>query len=260
MSCNLGSVPLNRFNLSGKVALVPGGQGKFGRYITSALAEAGAYVVVLGRSRDTAGAYPESGLKGNITYRQCDCRSEDQVANICSEFGPDLKILVNATSFRQTVALDASSLEAFSQTISANAEILYNTNVVVANHMEANSGGSVVNFSSIYAVNGADNRIYDGLSMGTEPDYPFIKAGVIGFTRYMATQKAKSNIRFNTIIAGGLKNDQPADFINRYEAKVPLGRMMTGDDLGGAVIFLVSDASSYMTGSELYLDGGFSSW
>ena len=94
--------------------------------------------------------------------------------------------------------------------------------------------------------------------MATEPDYLFIKGGVLSFTRYMTTQYGKKNVRFNSILSGGLIGDQPASFKKRYAKKVPLNRMMSLEDIGGPVVFLASEASSYVTGSTLYVDGGYS--
>ncbi len=136
----------------------------------------------------------------------------------------------------------------------------------VGNSMIAkDNGGSIIQTSSIYGILGPDHRVYegatmDGKQMGTRAVYSFSKAGVIGLTKYLATYWADKNIRVNTLTPGGVENGQNKRFIEQYSNRVPLGRMAKKDDLVGALIFLASDASSYVTGQNIIVDGGLQSW
>ncbi len=118
--------------------------------------------------------------------------------------------------------------------------------------------GSIVNISSIYGVVGPDFSIYEGTDMTMPAFYAFDKGGMIAFTRYLACRLAKHGIRVNCISPGGLRDpSQPLAFVRAYESRVPLGRLAGPEDIKGAVVFLASDASSYVTGTNLLVDGGW---
>ena len=117
--------------------------------------------------------------------------------------------------------------------------------------------GSIINISSIYGVVANDPSLYAGTDMKQPPDYTFVKGGMINFTRYLAAYYGRKGIRANCICPGGFLDNQPAPFLRRYEQRVPLGRMLNNDDLKGAVVFLASDASRYVTGATLMVDGGW---
>ena len=121
--------------------------------------------------------------------------------------------------------------------------------------MKANKKGSIINI--FYVGYCPDPSIYENTNINTEPDYPFTKAGTISMTNYFASYYARHNIRFNTIIPGGLFNNQNKNFLKKYIKKVPLGRMAEAKDLKGPALFLASNASSYVTGSCIYVDGGY---
>ena len=128
--------------------------------------------------------------------------------------------------------------------------------------MAKNRGGSIINIASIYGILSPDQRIYEYKSppFFKPIAYCASKAGVLNVTRYLATYWAKNNIRVNTLILGGVFNYQDGNFLENYCSKVPLGRMAQQDEYNGAMVFLASDASSYMTGSQIIIDGGFSAW
>ena len=119
--------------------------------------------------------------------------------------------------------------------------------------------GSIVNISSIYGVVGNDPNLYEGTEMKQPPDYNFVKAGMINFTRYVANYFGKQGVRANSICPGGYFNHQPEPFVESYEKRTPVGRMLHNDDIKGAVVFLASDASEYVTGTSLMVDGGWTS-
>jgi NAD(P)-dependent dehydrogenase (short-subunit alcohol dehydrogenase family) len=119
--------------------------------------------------------------------------------------------------------------------------------------------GSIINISSIYGVVANDPSLYEGTDMKQPPDYTFVKAGMINFTRYLANYFGRQGVRANCICPGGYADDQPEPFVDQYTKRVPVGRMLENDDIKGAVVFLASDASEYVTGTSLMVDGGFTS-
>ena len=125
--------------------------------------------------------------------------------------------------------------------------------------MKKQKSGSIINMGSIYGVVGPDFSIYEGTPMTMPGAYSAIKGGILNFTRYLASYYGKDHVRVNAISPGGIKDKQPKSFITRYNQKCPLGRMGEVDDIIGALIYLASDASGYMTGQNLCIDGGWTS-
>ena len=117
--------------------------------------------------------------------------------------------------------------------------------------------GSIINIASIYGVVSNDPDIYVGTGMKQPPTYNFVKAGMINFTRYLACYYGKQGVRANSISPGGYFDDQPAAFVEEYAKRAPIGRMLNNDDIKGAVVYLASDASEYVTGANLMVDGGW---
>ena len=140
-----------------------------------------------------------------------------------------------------------------------NSRSMYMLCKAFGNLMQANGGGSVINISSIYAIVAPDPNLYEGLDMGTEADYPFIKSGCLALTRYFASYFGGRQVRFNSIILGGVFNNQNSKFVKRYIAKVPLSRMASKDDICGVIHLLASNASAYITGASIVVDGGYTS-
>ena len=119
------------------------------------------------------------------------------------------------------------------------------------------SGGSIVNFGSIYGVQGPDFRVYEGTQLTSPVEYAAIKGAITNLTRFVASRLGSEGVRVNTVSPGGVAADQPERFVEQYEDRAPLGRMAEPDDVVGAVLFLLSDASRYVTGHNLVVDGGW---
>ena len=119
--------------------------------------------------------------------------------------------------------------------------------------------GSIINISSIYGVVANDPTLYLGTSMLQPPHYNFVKAGMVNFTRYLANYYGRQGVRANCISPGGYFDNQPEPFVEKYRERVPLGRMLGHEDIKGAIVFLASDASEYVTGINLMVDGGWTS-
>jgi len=130
----------------------------------------------------------------------------------------------------------------------------------VAEQMKAQGGGSIINLGSTYGVSAPDFSIYEGTEMTMPAAYAAIKGGGIALTNYLSTYYAKDKVRANTVSPGGIFDNQPEPFVERYSRKTPLGRMGSPDEVVGAVVFLASEASSYVTGQNILVDGGWTTW
>ena len=261
------------FNLAGKVALVTGGARTLGYDMALALAEMGADVAITSRKIEDAekSASEIARLTGRKTLGvACDVRYEEQVESavdaVLKEFGK-IDILVNnagnVVSTPQNKPIEQRPTEQWDFTIDVNLKgVFLCTKHVVAKAMKPARSGVIINMGSIAGMLGKDHRVYDGTPMGgVTIDYVAAKGGVISMTREMACWLAQYNIRVNCISPGGFWRNQPEKFVEQYSYLVPMGRMgEDGKEMKGAVVFLASEASSYVTGINLVVDGGMSAW
>ncbi|MFB2596636.1 SDR family NAD(P)-dependent oxidoreductase [Herbiconiux sp. P17] len=254
---------LDRFSLEGKTAVVTGGTGLYGLPFARALAEAGAHVVITSRSagkaEEAAATLGADGL--TATGLALDLADPDGIhafaAGLTASLGaPD--ILVNNAVHRAGTTLSATTAENWDETSAVNSRGLFLLTQAVAPGMSARGSGSIINIGSIYGLVGPDFGIYDGTPMTMPAFYSYDKAGMVGFTRYLATLLGPTGVRANCLCPGGLRSDgQDARFVDAYEARVPLGRLAEEDDVTGSLVFLASDASAYVTGVTLAVDGGW---
>jgi NAD(P)-dependent dehydrogenase (short-subunit alcohol dehydrogenase family) len=256
---------LEKFSLKGKVAVVTGGAGLYGSCIVEGLAEAGATVYSASRNfencRKQAIRLQQKGYKVNganldITSTKSIIKLKEKILAEQSQ----MDILVNNAVLRPMKSPEA--IEEFELSMKVNATGTVNITRLFAEEMKRRNSGVIINISSIYGVLGPDISLYEetGMRKGT-PDYYFHRAGIINLTRYYASILGQYNIRVNCISPGGLFNKQkaqPAEFITRYNKKTFLGRMANREDIKGLVVFLASDASSYITGENVMMDGGLS--
>jgi len=256
---------LDRFSLKGRTALVTAGAGpQFGSSISHGLAEAGATVVTASRSLETNLEFSETLQQRGFeaTGMALDIRNPDSIHqvrdDILARFGR-LDILVNNARAVIEGGFDAEGPDDWIDCAKGDMAGLFALTKAFLPSMIAQGRGSVINISSIYGVVGNDPTLYEGTEMlhQQSPAYSFSKGGMVNATRYLAAFYGKSNIRFNSISPGGFFNHQPELFLKRYCDRVPLGRMMGDEDLKGAVVFLASDASAYVTGINLMVDGGW---
>jgi len=251
------------FTPSDKVVVVVGGTGKVGNAIVSSLIKSGAIVVSVSRGASTnVDDADYSKFPGALYKILSDATTESGIESI-KEFlhknNLTPNVLINALSYRPHDRYLSQALDKWDDVVLKNSRSTYMLCKIFGDLMQANGGGSIINISSIYGVVAPDPALYDGLDMGTEADYPFIKAGCLALTRYFASYYGSRQVRFNSIILGGVFNDQDPEFVRRYIAKVPLARMATKHDICGAIHFLASDASSYITGASIPVDGGYTS-
>jgi NAD(P)-dependent dehydrogenase (short-subunit alcohol dehydrogenase family) len=271
----------NLFDLSGRVAVITGGAGLLGEQHATAIAIAGGIPVLVdiqeSRARDRAAAIAETygvpafGCAVDITKQQAIESLRDQ---IFSRFGR-IDILINNAAnnpkMEASREIDFSRLENFplaqwEADLAVGLTGAFLCSKVLGSYMAANGGGVILNVASDLALIAPDQRIYrqDGLPEHLQPvkpvTYSVVKSALVGLTRYLATYWAAQKVRVNAISPGGVGNGQPEDFVERLTNLIPLGRMAASNEYQGAIVFLCSDASSYMTGANLVVDGGRSCW
>jgi 2-deoxy-D-gluconate 3-dehydrogenase len=272
------------FDLSGRVALITGGAGLLGAEFCRTLGEAGAWVVVADVDIKAAAAVAQTLHQHKIQAIavQVDVTEPDSVRQLIGTsleaFGR-LDILVNSAALDpkfdpghiedQTATsvnradFEHYPLELWNQAINVNLTGMFLCCQAAAQPMLSQGGGVIVNLSSIYGLAGPDQRLYQrpGQPAQFKPVYYSVtKAGVLGLTRYLATYYAGKNIRANSLTPGGVYNGHDQEFVQAYSARAVLGRMAVKDDMNGALLFLASDASAYMTGANLVVDGGWTAW
>ena len=270
------------FDLSGKVAIITGGAGMLGEMHAEAIAEAGGHPVLA----DINGK--EAIKKANIISEKYNVESigigtditdktdvKAMLDAVLKKFGQIDILINNAANDPKVKAKDENKawsrfenfpIEAWNLDIAVGLTGAFLCTQVVGSEMAHRGSGVILNISSDLGIIAPDQRIYhkEGLPDEKQPvkpvSYPVIKSALIGLTRYAATYWANKGIRVNAICPGGVQTDQPDDFIEKLTFHIPMGRMAQKEEYKGAILFLVSDASSYMTGSVLIVDGGRTCW
>lgn len=255
---------LDMFSLKGKVALATGGAGLYGRQIVEALAEAGAKTFTAARNRDAletvAAAYRDRGL--DVTALQYDQAEEASVLALRDQIleqAGTIDILVNNSVARPMKNGFQSDASTFAESMAVNATGLFVITRAFGDVMAERGRGSIINVGSIQGLIGPDPTIYRGTSMsGWAPDYFFHKGGMVNFTRFMGSYYGLKNVRCNCIAPGGYQTpDHPEPFVRQYSDKTFLGHLAGDTDLKGVIVFLASDASGYITGTTIPVDGGY---
>jgi len=265
------------FDLTGKVALVTGGSGIQGKRITKGLASFGANVAIVDINGDSAInlAKEIEAEFGNTTIGiSCDVSNEQNVHEMVSKvketFG-GIHILHNNAASKSSNPEDffkpfeEFSLKLWREIMAVNIDGMFLVAQAVGKIMIEQGKGSIIQTASTYGVVAPDQRIYNGseymgFKINTPAAYSTSKAAVIGLTRYLATYWADKGIRVNSLTPGGIESGQNNVFKENYASRTPLGRMGKVDEMVGAVIYLASDASSYVTGHNLIVDGGWTAW
>ncbi|MBB5036481.1 SDR family oxidoreductase [Prosthecobacter dejongeii] len=253
---------LSSFSLQGKTILLTGAAGLFGRGLATALAEAGATLIIASRSAENLQAVATAEIaRGHRVHAEAfDQGDEDSIlalrSRIESRFGP-LHGLVNNSVLRPMKGT-LGNVSQWEDSMRVNATGLMLMHRHFGSTMAEAGRGSIVNIGSIQGMIGPSYELYAGTSMGDmPPDYFFHKGGMLNLTRFYAALYGPKNVRVNCLAPGGFYNNQPELFVQRYSEHTMLNRMADDDDLGGAVVFLLSEASRYITGVNLPVDGGY---
>jgi NAD(P)-dependent dehydrogenase (short-subunit alcohol dehydrogenase family) len=268
------------FNLRDRVAVLTGGCGLLGREYADVLAEAGAHVVIADLADEAAVALASeltnrcgvkcAGVRTDVTNKESVGRMVDEAM---TTFGR-IDILVNNAAHdpkfdpqnaaQHHNAFEDYPLELWNQSLAVDLTGAFLCAQAVTKPMLSRGKGVIVNISSTYGVVGPDQRLYERmnneLACYKPVAYSVTKSGILGLTRYLATYLAGKNIRVNSLTPGGVFNDHDLGFTERYSQRTPLGRMAQKNEYSAALLFLVSDASSYMTGANLVVDGGWTAW
>lgn len=254
---------LQSFSLEGKVALVTGGAGLYGRQIAIALAQAGAATNMTSRDAERLPELERQFQQEGVTVRahELDQEREESILalrdRILAEYGR-IDILVNNAVARTMGSWD-DPLETFDKSMRINATGLFAVTRAFGDKMAEQRSGSIINIGSIQGMVGPDGTLYKDMGFhGFVPDYFFHKGGMVNFTRFAASYYGPHNVRCNCVTPGGLASHRtPEAFIERYSDRTLLGRMANNTDLMGSIVFLASDASAYVTGANLAVDGGY---
>ena len=270
-----------KFRLDNRVAVITGGAGLLGVQHAEAIAEAGGIPVlwdidekaVVEESEQIGKMFrvPVKGAKVDIT----DLNSVKKgLLNILSTFNR-VDILINNAANDPKVSSEQDkswsrfenySLEMWNQDISVGLTGAFLCSKIIGNYMAQNKGGVILNIASDLSIISPDQRLYrkNGLADEKQPvkpvTYSVVKHGLVGITRYLSTYWVDKNVRVNAISPGGVYTDQPDDFVEKLTKLIPMGRMANLDEYKAAIIFLCSDASSYMTGQNVSIDGGRTVW
>jgi NAD(P)-dependent dehydrogenase (short-subunit alcohol dehydrogenase family) len=248
------------FDLSGRVAVVTGGLGQLGSVYVEGLRDRGMQVAVFDVASDDPVDVTD---RGSV---------EAATARVIAEHGVP-HLLVNNAALDSPPDAPAEEVGPFETYPEASFDQVMDVNVkgsllccqVVGGAMAREGRGSIVNVSSVYGLLSPQQDVYEFRRRGGETFYKPVayslsKSAILNLTRYLATYWAKEGVRVNTLTLAGVFDDQPAEFLEAYTSRVPLGRMAEAREALGAIVFLASDASSYMTGANLVVDGGWSAW
>lgn len=267
------------FDIRERIVIVTGGLGRLGREFCAALLERGARVVVLDWLRDVARVQEQFGelaASESLFYVNADVTDraslENALVEIKSHWGVPHALVNNAAldsppnaPASENGPFEEYTAESWDKVMDVNVKGVFQCCQVFGGRMAEAGRGSIINISSIYGLVSPDQGLYEyrrreGAAFFKPVAYSVSKSALFNLTRYLATYWAPRDVRVNTLTFAGVFDNQDAAFLAKYEPKVPLGRMARRDEYNGAVIFLVSDASSYMTGSNLIIDGGFTAW
>lgn len=256
---------LQKFLLKGKTVFITGGVGLIGTEVTCALADAGAKVVILDIDQDKAKKVQyELQRKGkDVKYEPFDVTNLgdiDQLINNLQKKYARIDVWVN-TAYPRTKdwgdRVEELNLGSWQKNVNMHLNSYAWISRRVCLIMKEQRGGNLINFGSTYGVVGNNFSIYEGTNMSSAMVYSAIKGGIINLGRYLASYFGAFNVRVNTVCPGGIFDNQNKIFVKNYERNTPLKRMGKPEEIASAVLFLSSDAASYITGATLMVDGGW---
>ena len=265
----MGDLLNKLFRMDDRVVVVNGGAGRIGSKMCLALGDVGAKVVVLDLDQERAASVAQQVEQagGTALAIATDSTDPDSIHAALEQIQGTVGTpygLVNATQYRGTGFYGSDPvdhpLEAWNQVFNVNVTGVLLACQVFGKAMMDGGGGSIVNLSSTYGVVSADPRIYGDSGVNSPISYAGSKSAILNMTRYLAVHWREKKIRVNCLVPGGVFDNQGEEFVKNYSARTPLGRMAKAEEYQGATLFMLSDASSYMTGSTITVDGGWTAW
>jgi NAD(P)-dependent dehydrogenase (short-subunit alcohol dehydrogenase family) len=268
----------DKFSLKGKTSIVTGGGGLLGKEFVKTLAEAGSTVYLADINPDLVHETAKSlaGLPGEVRGLLLDVTCIKSVTGAFERLAEQtgrLDVLVNSAALDPKFdpdhpmatnnAFEDYPLQLWQDGLNVNLTGVFLASQAASRMMVKQGSGSMINICSTYGLVGPDQRIYDfaGKKKVFKPVfYSVTKSGIMGMTRYLAAYYMGTQIRVNALTPGGVYNNNPEEFVKNYSSHAILGRMARKDEMNGALLFLASDASSYMTGSNVVVDGGWTAW
>lgn len=267
------------FSVQDRVVIITGGLGQLGRQFSLALADRGAKVAIFDVRADEPLLVERFGKRrkdSNLLFLSVDITKRDSIETALSrvneKWGVPHALVNNAgldsppnATAEENGPFETYPEKSWDKVMEVNVKGIFLCCQVVGGQMAEASRGSIINICSTYGLVSPDQRIYEYRRKGGEAffkpvAYSASKSAILNLTRYLATYWAGRNVKVNTLTFGGVFNNQDEQFLKNYCARTPLGRMAREDEYNGAIIFLVSDASSYMTGANLVIDGGWTAW
>lgn len=258
---------INRwFGLEKTICIVVGSEGLLGKSCVKALLDCGSTVIGIDIAAKCSCVDPD------FFYKKLDLKSDASIKKIpalitqCSSFKVAKEIFFINCSYPRTknwakLGFENVTSRDWNENVNLHLGSAFRfSKFSVSFLLKYKKSGGIINFSSIYGSNGPDMSIYKNTKMNNPVPYSAIKAGIVGFTKYIATVYGKKNIRANIISPGGVENGQPKSFIRAYNKKTPLGRMANPEEIAGTCAFLASPAAKYITGQLIQVDGGWTAW
>ena len=256
-------------NLNGRRALITGAAGGLGKVFAETLASLGADLILVDLANTQLKEFAaelEIQWSVNVQTIECDLEVQDQRNQLIAEVlasGKELGILVNNAALVGTsdlagwaVPFEEQSIDTWRRAIEVNLTAVFDLCQGLTPLLNATQNASIINIASIYGLNAPDWSLYEGTSLGNPAAYGVSKGGLIQLTRWLSTTLAP-NVRVNAISPGGIFRNQPEEFDKKYSSRTPLNRMATENDFRGAIVFLATDMSRYVTGQVISVDGGW---
>lgn len=258
------------FDLSGKVVVITGGAGILGSRMSRALVDCGARLAIIDRSSDKAADLVQA-LGASAAFYAGDVTDRAGLVAIRTRIEAEIgsvNVLINNIATKTAnifEPFETFPLEDWNEVMNVNTTGAMLACQVFGTPMAERGAGSIITTLSIYGIVGPDQRIYEGAmyegrAINSPAVYSASKAALLGLTKYLAAYWGHRGVRVNAITPGGVFSGQNDEFVGRYSARVPLGRMAQGDEMSGAIVYLASDDSSYVTGHNLVVDGGLTAW
>ena len=258
-------------NTSGRTALITGATGRLGQHMAETIAELGGGVILVDKPKSDYTSLINKLRKYGVEVFCMDCDLENEgdrkhlIAKINEKY-LSIDVLINNAAFGGTenlsgwiTSFEEQEISTWRRAIEVNLTAAFDLSKAFLPQLKKSKKGSIINIASIYGDNGPIHSMYKGTEMGNPAAYSVSKGGLIQLTRWLSTTVAPE-VRVNTVSPGGVFRQQPQEFVDRYEKRTPLERMAVEEDFKGIIAYLSSDMSSYVTGQNIHVDGGWGVW